>query len=225
MITDPTGDAPVPHTKGFVIHWAARYDLLAWLITGGRERAFRERLIELAAVEPGDSVLDIGCGTGTLAIAATRHVGPTGSVYGIDASPQMIARATRKARKAGAPAVFQLAAAEQLPFPDARFDVVLSTLMFHHLPRNTRTLCAVEIRRVLKRQGRVLVVDFGKAQARHGLLAHIHRHGHVAVEDIESVLTTAGFTTVRTGPVGLRDLQFVVGTAAKDISGHYGVTL
>jgi ubiquinone/menaquinone biosynthesis C-methylase UbiE len=225
MITDATGDGTAPHTKGLVIHWAARYDLLAWLLTGGRERAFRERLIELAGLEPSDSVLDIGCGTGTLAIAATRHIGPTGSVYGIDASPQMIARATRKARKAGAPAVFQLAAAEQLPFPNARFDVVLSTLMFHHLPRSTRTQCAIEIRRVLKRRGRVLVVDFGRAQARHGLLAHFHRHGHVAIEDIESVLTNAGFATVRTGPVGVRDLQFVVATAAKDDSDHEGVAL
>jgi len=225
MITDATGDGRVPHTKGLVIHWAARYDLLAWLLTGGRERAFRERLIALSAVQPGDSVLDIGCGTGTLAIAATRHVGPAGSVHGIDASPEMIARATRKARKVGAPAVFQLAAAEQLPFPDARFDIVLSTLMFHHLPRNTRKQCAIEIRRVLKRQGRVLVVDFGKAQARHGLIAHFHRHGHVAVEDVESVLTDAGFTTVRTGPVGLHDLQFVVAKPAEDVSRDDGVTL
>jgi ubiquinone/menaquinone biosynthesis C-methylase UbiE len=225
MITDATGDGAAPHTKGLVIHWAARYDLLTWMLTGGRERAFRERLIELAGLEPGESVLDIGCGTGTLAIAATRHVGPTGSIYGIDASPEMIARATRKAGKAGAPAVFQLAAAEQLPFPEARFDVVLSTLMFHHLPRNTRKQCAIEIRRVLKRPGRVLVVDFGKAQARHGLLAHFHRHGHVAIEDIDSILTSAGFTTVRTGPVGVRDLQFVVATAARDVSGHEGAAL
>jgi ubiquinone/menaquinone biosynthesis C-methylase UbiE len=225
MITDATGDGAAPHTRGLVIHWAARYDVLAWLLTGGRERAFRERLIELAGLEAGDSVLDIGCGTGTLAIAATRHVEPKGSVYGIDASPQMIARATRKARKAGAPAVFQLAAAEQLPFPDARFDVVLSTLMFHHLPLKTRKQCAIEIRRVLKRRGRVLVVDFGKAQARQGLLARFHRHGHVAVEDIESVLKNADFTTLRTGPVGLQDLQFVVATAANDVSGHDGVAL
>ena len=76
MITDATGDGAAPQTKGLVIHWAARYDLLAWLLTGGRERAFRERLIELAGLGPGDSVLDIGCGTGTLAIAATPHVGP-----------------------------------------------------------------------------------------------------------------------------------------------------
>jgi ubiquinone/menaquinone biosynthesis C-methylase UbiE len=102
MITDATGEGVAPRTKGLVIHWAARYDLLAWLLTRGRERACCERLIGLAGLEPGDAVLDIGCGTGTLAIAATRHVGPTGTVYGIDASRQMVARATRKAAKAAA---------------------------------------------------------------------------------------------------------------------------
>ena len=224
-MTNAIEEGVAPRTKGLVIHWAARYDLLAWLLTRGREQAFREHLIGLASLEPGDSVLDIGCGTGTLAIAATRHVGPAGAVYGIDASPPMIARATRKAAKAGAPAVFQLAAAEQLPFADARFDVVLSTLMLHHLPRDVRQQCATEIRRVLKPGGRVFVVDFGRAQSRRGLLAHFHRHGHVAVEDIESVLTNAGFSTIRTGPVGLRDLQFVLARAADDVSATDGVTL
>jgi ubiquinone/menaquinone biosynthesis C-methylase UbiE len=202
-----------PLTNGLVIHWAARYDLLAWLLTRGREHAFRERLLDLAAVRSGQSVLDIGCGTGTLAIAATAHVGPTGSVVGIDASPHMVARATRKAAKAGAPALFQLAVAERLPFPDARFDVVLSTLMFHHLPRKTREQCAIEIRRVLKPGGRVFVVDFGRPQNRRGLLAHFHRHGHVAVEDVEALLANLGFITLRTGPAGLRSLHFVVAEA------------
>ena len=214
MVNQTQNAGPV-RTNGLVIHWAARYDLLAWLITRGRERAFRERLLELAGVERGQSVLDIGCGTGTLAIAATAHVGPTGSVAGIDASPQMVARATRKAARAGAPAIFQLAAAEQLPFPDLRFDVVLSTLMFHHLPRKTRQQCASEIRRVLKPGGRTFIVDFGKPQRRRGLLAHFHRHGHVAVDDVEAILADAGLTTVRTGPVGFRDLQFVVAQAPR----------
>jgi ubiquinone/menaquinone biosynthesis C-methylase UbiE len=212
-MTELIQETGAPRTNGLVIHWAARYDLLAWLLTRGRERAFRERLLELAGVQRGQSVLDIGCGTGTLAIAATAHVGPTGSVVGIDASPQMVARAMRKAARAGAPATFQLAVAEQLPLPDARFDVVLSTLMFHHLPRKTREQCANEIRRVLKPGGRVFVVDFGKPQNRRGLLAHFHRHGHVAVADIETMLANLGFATVRTGAVGLRELQYVVAQA------------
>src|SRR5688572_3378865 len=78
-------------TTGLVLHSAARYDLLVWLITRGRERAFREKVLRLARLKPGESVLDVGCGTGTLAIAARPLVGPAGAVYGIDASPEMIA--------------------------------------------------------------------------------------------------------------------------------------
>ena len=198
-----------PRTHGLVLNWAARYDLLAWLLTHGRERELREAIIRVAGLETGDDILDIGCGTGTLAIAAARHVGTTGAVTGIDASPSMIARANRKARKAGAHATFQVAVAENLPFPDRRFDVVFSTLMLHHLPRKTRQQCASEIKRVLKIGGRVVAVDFGRAK-RHRLLAHFHRHGHVEVEDIVNLFVAAGLTPTCTGPVGMNDLNFVV---------------
>jgi ubiquinone/menaquinone biosynthesis C-methylase UbiE len=204
-----------PPTKGLIIRWAARYDLLAWILTRGRERALRERFVDLARLEAGNSVLDIGCGTGTLAIAAAHRVGPTGSVFGIDASPPMVARATRKAARAGVNVVGQLAPAEQLPYSDNRFDVVLSTLMLHHLPRTTRQQCAREIRRVLKPGGRVLAVDFGGRQHR-GVLAHFHRHGHVPVEDIVGVLENAGLTTISKGEVGMNDLQFVLAEAPTD---------
>ena len=157
-----------PTTTGRVLHWAARYDLLVWLLTHGRSRAFREKLVGLASLAPGASVLDVGCGTGSLAIAAKRHVGATGEVCGIDASPEMIARATSKAARAGLDVRFENAVAESLPFPDAQFDVVLSTLMLHHLPRKVRQQCAREIRRVLKPGGHLLVVD-GNAGLKHAL--------------------------------------------------------
>ena len=131
---------------------------------------------------------------------------------GIDASPSMIARANRKAGKAGAGATFQVAVVERLPFPDQRFDVVFSTLMLHHLPRNTRLQCAKEVGRVLKAGGRVVAVDFGRAKRR-GLLAHFHRHGHVEVEDIVKVFVEAGLTPIRTGPLGMNDLNFVIAEA------------
>ena len=143
---------------------------------------------------------------------ASRHVGTTGSVTGIDASPAMIARANRKAAKAGARAAFQVAVAENLPFPDRQFDVVLSTLMLHHLPRSTRQQCAREITRVLKSGGRVLAVDFGRSKQR-GLLSHFHRHGHVEVDDIVSLFVDAGLTPVRSGGVGMNSLNFVLAEA------------
>jgi ubiquinone/menaquinone biosynthesis C-methylase UbiE len=212
-----------PGTHGLVLHWAARYDLVAWLLTHGRERELREAILRLASLETGNDVLDIGCGTGTLAITATRHVGTTGAVTGIDASPSMIARANRKAGKAGARATFQVAVAENLPFPDRRFNVVFSTLMLHHLPRKTRQECAREIKRVLKVGGRVVAVDFGRAKRR-GLLAHFHRHGHVEVEDIVNLFVAAGLTPTRTGPVGMNDLNFVVAEASdrEALDGAYG---
>src|SRR5215212_8364213 len=120
-------------TTGMVMRaHAPYYDLLAWLLALGRERALRERLVDLAGIAPGDTVLDVGCGTGTLAIAAKRRVGTTGTVRGIDASPEMIELARRKAAKAGADITFQAAVVEALPFPDGHFDAVLSTLMLHH---------------------------------------------------------------------------------------------
>jgi ubiquinone/menaquinone biosynthesis C-methylase UbiE len=118
-----------PGTTSSLLHSAARYDFLVWLVTLGRERVLREEVLRLAGLEPGESVLDVGCGTGTLAIAAKRHVGPKGTVYGVDASPEMIGRAARKARKAGVEVGFRNGVAEALPFPDAQFDAVLTTLM------------------------------------------------------------------------------------------------
>ena len=204
--------AAAPRTQGRVIVWAARYDLLAWLLTHGKERQLRERFVGLARLERGESVLDVGCGTGTLAIAAARRAGPD-RVHGIDPSPAMIARARRKTARADVDVEFTVGVAERLPFPDARFDVVLSTLMLHHLPRTTRRECVSEIARVLKAGGRVLAVDFGRGNGR-GLLAHLHRHGHVDVTEIAALLEGAGLAVTETGPVGLNNLHFVLATNA-----------
>lgn len=193
------------------MHWAARYDLLITLLTLGRERRFRERLLEPARLEPGESVLDIGCGTGTLAVLAKHHVGAAGAVHGIDASPEMIARAGSKAKRAKVDVQFETALAQSLPFPDARFDVVLSTVMLHHLPRAVREQAVREAQRVLKPAGRLLAVDFVKS-SRKGFLGHFHfhRHGRVDPRDLIALVTGAGLTVVDSGPVGKWDLQFVV---------------
>jgi ubiquinone/menaquinone biosynthesis C-methylase UbiE len=202
-------------TKSSALHWAARYDLLIWLLTLGRERRFRETLLQPAKLQPGESVLDVGCGTGTLAIAAKRRVGPSGSVVGIDPSPAMIARAIRKARKAKVDATFENGVAESLSFPDARFDVVLSTVMLHHLPRQARHQAVREMRRVLEPRGRLLVVDFAGASPNgHGPLIHFHRHGHVEPRALIELVSDAGLRVMETGPVGRWKLHFVLAEAA-----------
>jgi len=105
-----------------------------------------------------------------------------------------------KARKASVDVFFKNAVAEALPFPDAHFDAVLSTLMLHHLPRNARQQCAREIRRVLKPRGRVLAVDFASAaRERRSLVGHCHRHGHVDIGEIIAVLSEADLKTVESG--------------------------
>jgi ubiquinone/menaquinone biosynthesis C-methylase UbiE len=200
-------------SAGALIHAALPYDLLLTVLTLGRERLFRERLVAPARLQQGESVVDIGCGTGSLAIAAARLVGPEGRVTGIDPSEAMVARARYKARRAKVAASFEVAFAQSLPFPDAQFDVVLSTVMLHHLPRATREPALREAHRVLRPGGRLLAVDFGAdASAKKGLIGHIHRHGGLSAQDLAELVSGAGFAVTESGPTGTWDLQFVLAT-------------
>jgi ubiquinone/menaquinone biosynthesis C-methylase UbiE len=214
-MTKTEGIKESPSKTGLVLHEAVFYDLFIWLLTLGREGALREGMLHLAHLRPGESVLDVGCGTGTLAIAAKRQVGTTGTVYGVDASPEMTARAEKKARKAGVEVIFKKAFVQKLPFPDAQFDVVLTTVMLHHLPRPARQELAIEMRRVLKPGGRVLAIDFGGTDRnRRTFLDHFHRrHGHVDLKDMIELLNDAGLNIAESGAVGMRDLNFVIATA------------
>jgi len=206
MTTTDTATA----TKGLVLCAAqARwYDALAAVLTLGRDRSLRDRLAELAQLTPGESVLDVGCGTGSLALAAKRRVGDTGSVSGVDASLDMIALATRKATRAGAAVTFRVGTAERLPYADASLDAVMATLMLHHLPVPLRRDFAREARRVLRPGGRILTVDFSAPSA--GLLARLHRRGGVSRDAMVALLRDAGFRPTTMGAVGIADLQYVV---------------
>jgi ubiquinone/menaquinone biosynthesis C-methylase UbiE len=194
------------HTRGSVVHWARGYDLLVWLLLLGRETAFRERLARLARFQPGESVLDIGCGTGTQAIIAKRHVG-AGAVHGLDAGVEMIVRARHKAAKANADVTFTEGVVEQLPYPDHHFDVVLSVMMLHHLPRDVRAMCADEVKRVLRPGGRVLAVDFGGTK---GLIAHVHGHAGLDIRKISELLGNAGLHVNESGSVGVPGVNYVL---------------
>ena len=193
-----------------VVTWAGRYDAIIWLLTLGRETRFRELLLSPARLQQGESVLDVGCGTGSLAVVAKRMVGPKGKVHGIDASVPMIARATAKAHRRRVEVHFDVASADALPFPDRAFDVVLSTVMLHHLSKTTRVAAVSEMRRVLRHTGRALLVDFAGARNGKGPRLHFHRHGHVDPRALVELAVDAGLRVVDSGPVGRWNLQFVL---------------
>lgn len=196
-----------PTPKGAVIHWAARYDLLVWLLAMGRERRLRERLIAPAALQSGESILDVGCGTGNLALIAKQRVGD-GVVAGIDPSAEMIERAQRKARRQQLDVDFREGYAQSLPFADASFDVVVNTLMLHHLPSAVRSEALREMRRVMRPSGRLLAVDFPGGSR--GLIGRLHRHGNVRPDRLRRQVEEAGFSSVDAGEVGMLDLRFVL---------------
>ncbi|MET3663854.1 methyltransferase domain-containing protein [Caulobacter sp. 1776] len=198
-MTGPTHAHPA---LGLTIHRAARYDFLVWLLTLGGETRLRRRILALADPRPGEHVLDIGCGTGTSAILAKRAVGRTGSVRGVDPSPEMLARAHAKARAAGVDVVFEPGAAQALPQPDASVDLVLSTFMLHHIPVEARQAMGAEIRRVLKPGGRAVLVDFGRA-------GHVHHHGFVDMDKVAAELSVAGLA-VRRRPLGAMGLDVAI---------------
>lgn len=190
-----------------------RYDWLVWLLTFGRPRRFRELMLRPAQLRSGETVLDVSCGTGALALLAKEQVGPEGRVYGIDASEEMITYARDKARRNGLAVAFEVAPAQQLPFDNASFDVVLNTLALHHLPKPSRYQALGEMRRVLKPGGRAVIEDFAEGNRRiHGLPGMLkHRHGSVPPDEITSAMRVAGFEIAKTGPVGAKSLHFVVG--------------
>jgi ubiquinone/menaquinone biosynthesis C-methylase UbiE len=202
-------------TKGATIRWARGYDLLVSTITFGFEGRFREKQLALAKLQPGERVLDVGCGTGTLAIAAKKHVGANGSVTGVDPAAEMIERASAKAQRAAADVAFRTAAAEELPFANGTFDVVLSSLMLHHLPKETRRAGVKEMLRVLKPGGRLLAIDFGQASGKRGFLARIHGHGGVNANALVALMTEAELDVMESGWAGKWDLQYVLATAPR----------
>ena len=199
-----------------IVRWARFYDLFANVLSLGHEGMLRQATVARAGVQPGNWVLDVGCGTGSLTLAAGRQAGPTGQVFGIDASPQMIRVAMRKRVSGGSPVSFRTGLIERLEFPDQSFDVVLSSLMMHHLNDNLRRRALWEIRRVLKPGGRVFIVDFtnGAGTGLHGLVARLGHAGpgpHAAVPDLPSLLNETGFVEVGSGPIGLPGVGFATG--------------
>ncbi len=173
-----------------------RYDLMLFLSTRGREGAFRTKQLDRARVASGDAVLDVGCGTGTLAIAAARR---GALVRALDPSPDLLEHARRKARRARVDVTFDLGTGESLPYADDSFDVVLSSLVLHHLSHDDLRASVQELRRVVRPSGRVFIADTG-AGALHG--------GGFDLAAVASRFEAVGLETVESGSLG-SDIKLV----------------
>ena len=125
-----------------------------------RERALRTRFLDLAAIQPGQRVLDLGCGTATLLLLLKERC-PSADVVGVDGDPKVLALARAKAEKQGVAIRFDEALATRLPYGDASFDRVLSSLMLHHLTRDEKLQALREVRRVLAPGASFHLADFG----------------------------------------------------------------
>ena len=126
-----------------------------------RERTFKHELRRQADVGPGHAVLDVGCGTGTLAIWM-KQVCPDIAMIGIDADPAMLTRAKGKAERVGVEIAFEQGLSSHLPYADRMFDRIVSSLFFHHLTRVETEKTVAEMFWVLKPGGLLCVADWGK---------------------------------------------------------------
>lgn len=146
------------------------YDAVSWL---GARSAHR-RVVAAADPAPGTTVLEIGCGTGNLLIAAARAQ-PGATVVGLDPDPAALERARTKAQRRGLAIRVEQGFADQLPHPDGSVDQVLSAFMFHHLPADAKRAMLGEVHRVLAPGGALFLADFEGVPRPFRLLAPLLR--------------------------------------------------
>jgi ubiquinone/menaquinone biosynthesis C-methylase UbiE len=201
MAAAPTSHRFIPGARfGFL---TSSYDRLCRLL--GLGEAFRA--FEVAVVGPveGKRVLEVGCGTGELLRALARKGAPA-RLVGLDPDPAMVAQAEAKLRASGVPGEVERGFAQALPFPDGAFDVVVSSLMLHHLDAATKRAALREWRRVLAPGGALVLVDFGVPRS--ALLRALLSPGRLGVFEhvsdnlsgrVPAFLEEAGFSWTEAG--------------------------
>jgi len=200
--------------------------------------ARRRKLLEALTVQPGERILDVGCGAGQLAAEIATLVGPAGRVEGVDISEAMLAAARDRCRDQpfGSWIHFGQADATDLPFPDGYFDGVLSHMVYEYVPSIDRAL--TELRRVLRGGGRALIVDHDsdslvwhssdRDRMERVLSAWEEHIAHPWLpRDLGSKLRDAGFTEVEIEPHALFEKDaghYLIDMVAAYVPGRRGVT-
>ncbi|MGY6023474.1 class I SAM-dependent methyltransferase [Streptomyces spinosirectus] len=197
---------PRPDTPGVTIATPRAYELCGDVCFAGRRNRAFTRLAALSGAEPGDRVLDVGCGTGYLTRRMAERVGPDGELTGVDPSAPVLEYARRrKSRPGSAPCVYREGIAESLDLPDGSYDTVVTSLMLHHLPEDLRPAALREMYRVVRPGGRLFVVEFRPPRSRlgrhlvHGGTAHAMAHNRVDL--LEGSIADAGFEVRGRGDV------------------------
>ena len=183
-------------------------------------RAIHWQLVAQAGLAPGQTVLEVGTGTGEVLLLAAR-VAPGATLVGLDPDPAVLDLARRKAARRDVTLRLDRGYADALPYADGSVDRVLSSFMFHHLPPDEQWAMLAEVRRVLSSGGSLHLVDpdaadpgilgwFGRHDHGDG---HGHGHGspHLArADDVAAMLRDAGFTDVEAVALRSRTLGRVV---------------
>jgi len=200
---------------GYMAHY---YDVVVALMTLGREKTLRRVTLDLVRLRPGDKVLEIGCGTGTLTLGAKVRVGAFGEAMGMDIAPEMVEAASRKAARKGIDTSFQVGSIAKIPYPDSHFDAVMCSFMIFHMPDDVRRKGFAEVYRVLKSGGYLSILDFGlpdKAWLRRLVQTHF---GHMMQHDVRElipILKENSFSNVEVVKADFMGTWFLRGTAKK----------
>lgn len=177
------------------------YDFVSNLIGFGKR--FLRRVLDAAEIQNGNTVLDIGCGTGVLLLLGKKKF-PGASFIGVDPNEKALHIAKRRFTKANVDIKVIQAFGEDLPLPNVSIDVVASSLAFHHMPNKAKVKTIQEIKRVLKPGGRVVIADFGPTNVKWiPKLSHLFIH----IEHLEGNLR--GLIPKTLKETGFEDIQTV----------------